>query len=41
MKIIFLDIDGSGLTDNYIKTDNNIGLTDNEVQKAIQILNKH
>lgn len=34
------DYDGCGLTDCYIKTNAQIGLTDAEVQKATEILNE-
>ena len=33
------DYDGCGLTDRYVKTDNRIGITEENVQKAIVILN--
>lgn len=33
------DYDGCGLTDNYVKTDNSIGLTHENANKAIEILN--
>ena len=36
---IQFDYDGCGLTDCYVKTNSEIGLTDDEVQKAIEILN--
>lgn len=32
------DYDGCGLTDYYVKTDNSVGLTDENVLKAIEIL---
>lgn len=34
------DYDGCGLTDNYVKTDNSRGLTEENAKKAIDILNR-
>lgn len=34
------DYDGCGLTDNYVKTDNRVGLTQENIQQAIKILKR-